>query len=294
LKNEQTSPGQSPSFSEQIKLFKQKFFEGKAEPRDYLDLLESCPTDLRQHLAMRPEGELFKPEFYNHVIRILRIAAGIYEPGGSLGRGVGAAIIRVVLKKVFSMDLRSFVRLPFAWYNIKNHVCGKMPLSERSLEIHDRHFFRSLGVSRSTDDCSPVLVERVEIASTSKSDTFLSDWKKAQKDPMYIRPEALLTDIQVPGLDRCLLLFWNRLGENWVPSVGLRDFTYSAIGQFCSAILDPKGLRTDDPFERERIRSVVRQLELEKNKSESVTGFYRHNGKYYLEIASERFLLTKP
>lgn len=275
-----------------LKGFGQKFIEGKATAKDMLSFLEAFPPEVRARLAVDRKAEILRSEFYPHVIAILKLAidpVGVSKtPAGS----VTAALVRIVLRKVFKQSLKAYLQVPATWFNLLNHVKHGTPLNNESAAIHDLQHFGQLQLTRSSQDLSPVLIERMEIAKGNKNDSFYLRLKKAMKKPVRLREERMLADLQVPALEQFLFENWVNLPEKWQPRVGLCDFTYTAIGQFCQLALDPKN-RLLDAFDKDKIREAVRKHKLRRNHKRTVTAFEFDGSRYYVVLNGQKQVLRK-
>jgi len=254
--------------------FGPKFATGTASLDDFLQFLNSASPAVRQKLAQQHFGEIFAPGIHEEVLWTLKTLLGIKR---GLQDSVTSQISALckLLKKHLRFDFTKVFDIPAAWFNIRWHIKGKAALRPQAVSDHDEHLFLALRMFRSGETVSPVLIERLDIAGQQRDKVFNRRLNRACQKRLDLRPEKMLTDLQIGRLKQFLLEFWTELPE-FEPTVGLCEFTYSAIGQYCSLVLDPKAKpRKDDPYERDKVSGVVRALELKLTKPASVTSVYR-------------------
>jgi hypothetical protein len=195
---------------------------------------------------------LFKPEWISLLEEIIAITERLTPANSPL-----SALFKIVAKRLKYDVLKRIAQVPAAWFNLEHHVKSGSKLLPQTLSTHDEHLFAALRMSRSQEDVSPVLSERMHVAGQKRDATFTRKLNRAYRTTP-IHPDKLLTDLQVGALKECLLAFWDSFPTGWEPRIGLSDFTYEAIGKFCDLVFDPKGQRTDDAFEAEKVRDAVR------------------------------------
>ena len=255
----------------QLESFPKKFAHGTATLEDMLRSLKSIPPELRLQLAKRPECTLFQPDEYDATVALFELVLrGPRTPAESQQ----LAQLRVIVHKVFNYDLETHLsQLASAMFNIENHAKGTITLRPESLKIHDHYFRGSLRFTRSSDELSPVWAERMQIAASNSTDHFPRLLKTGFRNKPDLRWQQILRDLKLDDLRLCLLHRWSELHPNCEPRVGLCDFTYSAIGQVCEFLFDPKNERDDLPFDKDKVRDAVRRLKLVRRRPTTITGF---------------------
>lgn len=279
-----------------IKKFRRKFINGEATLRDEIDHLKSFPPEQRSRLAIHSQCEIFKPGAYEEYIALLeKVDCALRGPRTPANSQL-AALFRL-LRKEAKLDIpEMLVQGQAAMFNLTKHVEHGMPLRPESLGVCDRWIFAALRM-HSTEKLLPpgllvLLAARAEIARVTGDKAFNKRLKQAHRKGQDIRPEKILQDIQLPMLKHCLLLCWSEI-PGWELRVGLCDFTYTAIGNFCSMLLDPKGQREDVPFDKEKVRNAVRSLKLQRNRAPSVTNLRFKNGKLVITKAGKESVVLK-
>ena len=137
-----------------------------------------------------------------------------------------------------------------------------------------------------------MLGERCHISAQTKHDSFSGKYRKAFSKEPDTPLEKLMTSLQWSQLKKSLLEWWLEF-SGLEPRVGFCNFTYSAIGQFCNIIHDPKGIRTDDPFERDKVRNAVRGLNLVSIQPSTVTAVKWDGQVTTLLMNSQRVAITQ-
>lgn len=274
---------------DEMKAFGKKVAAGEATLRDQLNALKSVPPEWRTRLAQHPKCKILRPGIYEESISRMEELLRAEETPTNASDSQLAAVLRIVAKRIKVSIVELMARLPGAVFNISKHVESGMPLRKESLEDYDKYLFAMLRFDRPSRK-TPSLGDRIAIALEKNDRPFLRRLERAYKKP-ELRWSKLIQDLQVKDLNRCLLCFWDEI-PGVEPRIGLSEFTYDAISDFCNVCFDPNGIFADDRFAWERVRDAVRRLKLQR-KPRTVTAFKSDGKQAFITLNRKKVILMK-